>query len=94
MIISLFACNRTFYVEDTKFFHEQYLHIESFSTWDINNIELKFLNDGFSVNFQHKDLGDGFATYIVLTPEMIEHVRENGKGILKKRHIKQLKNTL
>ena len=92
LLFLLISCNQNFYVEDTKFLHEQYLCMDDLRARDFNNIELKFINDGFTVDYDYIP-GDPVKVYMILTPAMIEHTRK-GKGILKKRHIRKLKNTL
>lgn len=93
LIFAFFGCSRTFYVEDTKFFKEQYLYVGDFTTTDIACLESKFHAAGFAVHFEYVFKEDVKA-YMILSPAMIEHTNKRGKGILKKRHVNKLKNTL
>jgi hypothetical protein len=92
-IVLLMGCSRTFYVPDTKFFQEQYLYVGDFTTTDIACLESKFHAAGFAVHFEYVFMEDVEA-YMILSPAMIEYTNKRGKGILKKRHVKRLKNTL
>jgi len=92
-ILLLMGCTRTFYVPDTKFYKEQYLYIGDFTTTDIAGLEARFQRAGFTIHFDYVFEGD-VKTYMILTPEMIEYTNKKGKGILKKRHVNKLKNTL
>ena len=91
ILIFLFACTPKVYkVEDSKMIKQQYLCIGDFPEYDIYKLQKDFTKAGFELQ---KSYSEG-EFYLVLTKEMIEFVKPNGKGILKKRHIKHLKNEI
>ena len=82
-------------VTDTKFYQEQYLCVDDFCRSEFDDLKAKFFKAGFNVNIAYDMNGNGIVRdCIVLTPAMIEYTNKRGKGILKKRHIKRLRNTL
>ena len=68
----------------------QYLCLDDLPVWGINKLEYDIKKAGFNLQYEFSDK----KTYIVLLPEVIEYIKPNGKGILKKNQIKLLKNTL
>ena len=94
-IVLIIGCSPKVYkVTDTKFYQEQYLCDDYLLESDINHVQMQFLDAGFTVEIEYITEDRRIIKCLVLTPAMIEYTKKNGKGILKKRHIKQLKNTL
>ena len=94
------SCSKVFYVEDTKIIKEQYLLTNQFYDCDIVRLERLFNKAGFHVLYEY-DMCSRYTLckYMVLSPGMIEYDRPDfwvfkRGGILKKRHVKHLKNTL
>ena len=99
LFISFIGCKPTKWtVTDTKFYHEQYLCTNDMSYFDVDRLKSQFKKAGFTVQMIYQPNNSGYGPlvldYMMLKPEMIEYVKPNGKGILKKRHIKRLRNTL